>query len=142
MAPKADTPITVRMETGTPNSGRITIHAEPGNADDLRRSFDELGLPTSDIIELSVPEVLETVFQVQNVLGSAGLVAVAKAFSIWLHRNDNKDVEVIVNDKKARFKGMGEAEITRIMSEVKRERDDQWRDQFPNRFPLGPDDEL
>src|ERR1700733_10918379 len=71
MTPAADTPITVRMETGLPNTGQITIRLEPENADDLRRAFDVLGMSTSDIVELSVPEVLETVFQVQNILGSA-----------------------------------------------------------------------
>jgi hypothetical protein len=141
MAPATDSPITVRMETGQPNTGRITIHAEPENADDLRRAFEELGLSTSDTIELSVPEVLTTVFQVQNILGSAGLATFVRGLSLWLHRNDKKDVEITVNGQKFSFKGMGEAEIARIMRERQKEWDDQWREQFPDRFPPDPDDE-
>jgi hypothetical protein len=141
MTPAADTPITVRMETGLPNTGQITIRIEPENADDLRRTFDVFSLSTSDIVELSVPEVLETVFQVQNILGSAGLATLVKALSLWLHRNDKKDIDITVNGESFRFKGMGDAEITRIMRDRWKERDDQWRDQFPDRFPRDPDDE-
>jgi hypothetical protein len=141
MSPTADTPITVRMETGLPNSGRITVHTEPENADDLRRAFDVIGLSTSDIVELPVPEVLETVFQVQNILGSAGLATFVKAFSLWLRRNDKKDIDITVNGESFRFKGMGEAEISRIMHERRKEWDDQWRQQLPDRFPCDQDGE-
>lgn len=141
MAPETDIPITLRMETGQPNTGRITIHTEPENASDLRRAFDTFGLSTSDIVELSVPDVVTTVFQVQNILGSAGLATFVKALSLWLHRNDKKDIEITVNGQKFRFKGMGEAEIARIMRERQKDWDDQWREQYPDRFPPDPDDE-
>jgi hypothetical protein len=141
MTPATNTSITVRMETGQPNTGEITIHTEPENADDLRRVLDELGLSTSGAIEHSVPEVLTTVFEVHNILGSAGLLTFAKAFSIWLHRNDKKDVEITVNGEKFRFKGMGKAEITRIMRERQKDWDDKWREQFPDRFPLDSGDD-
>ena|SRR5690348_3813060 len=141
MAPEADIPVTVRMETGQPNTGRITIRTEPKNADGLRRAFNTFGLSTSDIVELSVPDLLTTVFQVQNVLGSAGLATFVKALSLWLHRNDKKDIEITVNGQKFRFKGMGEAEIARIMRERQKEWDDQWRAQYPQLFPPDPDNE-
>lgn len=135
MEPKTDIPVTVRVETGQPNTGRITIRTEPENAGDLRQAFDTFGLSTSDIVELSVPDVVATVFQVQNILGSAGLATFVKALSLWLHRNDKKDIEITVNGQKFRFKGMGEGEITRIMRERQKEWDDQWREQYPELFP-------
>lgn len=141
MASTAPTPVTVSMETGLPNSGDVTIRTGSESADDLRRAFGEFGLSTADALELSVSDVLTTVFQVQNVLGSAGLAALAKGLSTWLHRNDGKEIDVTVNGTVLRFKGMSEAEIVRIVHELRTERNGQWRSQFPDRFPPGPDDE-
>lgn len=94
MTSASDTPISVRIETGQPGTGRITVRTEPEHADYLRRSFDELGLPTTgDIVELSVPEVVTTVFEVGGILGSQ-LLVFAKALSLWCHRNDGRKIEV------------------------------------------------
>jgi hypothetical protein len=142
MASTAHAPIKVSIETGLPNSGDVTIRIGPEAVDDLRRAFGELGLPTADALEHSAPEVLTAIFEVQNVLGSAGLVALAKGLSIWLHRNDGKEIDATVNGAKLRLKGMSEAEIVRILSELRTERDGQWRSQFPDRFPPGLDEEL
>jgi hypothetical protein len=92
MASTARTSVTISMETGLPNSGDVTIRTGPESADDLRRAFGEVGLSTADALELSVPNVLTAVFQVQNVLGSAGPAALAKGLSTWLHRNDGKEI--------------------------------------------------
>ena len=142
MVSMARTPITVSIETGLPNSGDVTIRIGPESVDGLRRAFGELGLPTADVLEHSASEVLTAIFEVQNVLGSAGLVALAKGLSIWLHRNDGKEIDVTVNGVKLRLKGMSEAEIVRILSELRTERDDQWRSQFSDRFPPGLEEKL
>jgi hypothetical protein len=138
MEPEADIPITVRVETGQPNTGQITIRTEPENAGDLRQAFDTFGLSTSDIVELSVPTIVTTVFQVQNILGSAGLATFVKALSLWIHRNDKKKVEITVNGQKSQFKGMSQDEIARIIRERQKEWDDQWREQYPELYPSDP----
>jgi len=132
-------PITVRIETGLPSTGRITVRTEPEHADDLRRSFDELGLPTTgDVVELSVPEVVTTVFQVGGILGSQ-LLVFAKALSLWFHRHDGKKIEITMNDQTLRLEGMNEAQAARTIRVLRKEWDDKWREQFPDRFPPDSD---
>ena len=142
MASVTPSPLTVSMETGLPDSGDVTVRAEPEAADDLRQAFGELGLLTAGALEHSASEVLTTVFEVQNVLSTAGLTAFIKALSMWLHRNDGKEIDVTFNGTKVKAKGMSEAEFARIVRELRAERDSQWRSKFPDRFPPGRDDEL
>ena len=138
MTSASDTQITVRIETGQPGTGRITVRTEPEHADDLRRSFDDLGLPTGDIVELSVPEVVTTVFEVGGILGSQ-LLVFAKALSLWFHRHDGKKIEITVNNQTLRLEGMNQAQAARTIRTLRKEWDDKWREQFPDRFP--PDSE-
>jgi hypothetical protein len=140
MAPATDDSITVRMETGQPGTGRITVHIGPDDPNDLRRAFEEFGFSTSDIIELSIPEVLTTAFAVSGVAGSQ-LLVFAKALSLWFHRHDGKEVEITMNDQTIRIKGMSDAEIARTMGVLRREWDAKWRKQLPDRFPSDPGDE-
>ena len=123
MTPTNDTAITVRIETGQPNSGHITVHTEPENAADLRQVFNELGLSTGDIIELSVPEILTTAFAVTGI-ASSQLFIFAKALSLWFHRHDGKKIEITINDRILKLEGMSEAEATRMMRAAQQEWDD------------------
>lgn len=140
MTSASDTPITIRIETGQPGTGRITVRTEPKHADNLRRSFDELGLPTTgDIVELSVPGVATTVFEVGGILGSQ-LLVFAKALSLWSHRHDGKKIEITMNNRTLRFDGMNEAQAVRTMRALRKEWDNNWREQFPDRFPPASDE--
>jgi hypothetical protein len=140
MTPANDTAITVRMETGQPNSGHITVHTEPENAEDLRQVFNELGLSTTDdIFELSVPEILTTAFAVTGIVSSQ-LFVFAKALSLWFHRHDGKKIEITMNDRTLKLEGMSVAEATRMMHAAQQGWDDKWRDQFPDRFPFEIDE--
>jgi hypothetical protein len=140
MTSAGETPISVHIETGLPGTGRITVRTEPEHADDLRRSFDELGLPTTgDIVELSVPEVVTTVFEVGGILGSQ-LFVFAKALSLWFHRHDGKKIEITMNNQTLRLEGMNEAQAARTIRALRKEWDDKWREQFPERFPPDSDE--
>jgi hypothetical protein len=135
MTSVSDTPTTVRIETGQPGTGCITLRTEPEHADDLRRFFDDLGLPTTgDIVELSVPEVVTTVFEVEGILGSQ-LLVFAKALSLWFHRHDGKKIEITMNNQALRLEGMNEAQVARTIRALRKEGDDNWRQQYPDRFP-------
>ena len=140
MTSTSDTPITVRIETLQPGTGRVTVRTEPEHADDLRRSFDKLGLPTTgDIVELSVPEVVTTVFEVGGILGPQ-LLVFAKALSLWSHRHDGKKIEITMNNQTLRLEGMSEAQAARTIRALRKEWDDKWRDQCPDRFPPDSDE--
>ena len=140
MASTASPPIIVSIETGPPGSSDVTFRTGPEPAEELRQAFSEVGLPTADALEHSVSEALRAIFEVQNVLGSPGLYAVAKVLSTWLHRNDGKEVDITMNGTKIKMKGMSEAAVARTLSELATARDDQWRSQLPDRFPPAQDD--
>lgn len=126
------------METGPPGSDFVTVRASPEAEDDLRRVFGELGLPTSGVLEHSAAEVLSAIFDVQNVLGStAGLAVFVKGLSVWLHRNDGKEIDLTVNGKKLKVKGISEAGIARFLQA---EWGDQWRSTAWD-LPPAPGDE-
>lgn len=127
------------METGPPGSDFVTVRASPEAEDDLRRVFGELGLPTSGVLEHSAAEVLSAIFDVQNVLGStAGLAVFVKGLSVWLHRNDGKEIDLTVNGKKLKVKGISEAGIARFLQA---EWGDQWHSTARDQFPAAPGDE-
>lgn len=134
MTSASDTPISVRIETGLPGTGRITVHTQPEYADDLRQSFEELGLPTGGILELSIPEVVTVAFEVGSVLGPQ-LYLFAKALSLWSHRHDGKKIEITMNNQTLRLEGVNEAQAVRTIRALRKEWDDNWREQFPDRFP-------
>ena len=89
---------------------------------------------TDDTVELSVPEVVTTVFEVGGILGSQ-LFVFAKALSLWFHRHDGKKIEITMNNQTLKLEGMSEAQAARTIRAFRKEWDDKWCEQFPDRFP-------
>jgi hypothetical protein len=143
MASTTPAPITVSIESGLPGSGDVTIRTGPEAAEGLRQAFSEVGLATADVLEHSAHEVLTAVFEVVGGLSSVGsLNALIKGLSIWVHRNDGKEMDVEMNGTRVRLKGVSEAGMAQILGDLQAARDNQWRSQLPDRFPSRKDDEL
>jgi hypothetical protein len=127
--------IDVRIETGQPGSNRLSIHITPESAEEIAVAFEDEGAwVTRDIIELSVPELIQSALEVAGPVAATG-VMIAKILKEWWHRNDAKKVTVTFNGESLSLEGMSVEEMAQIIDKARGQWDDRWRQRLPDRFP-------
>jgi hypothetical protein len=128
-------PIEMRIETAQPGAERMTIHISAGFADEVANAFEDTGgHVTRDIIELSAPDVAQSVLEVAGPIVASG-TAIASILKQWFHRNDGRKVTLTFNGESISLEGMSINEMARIIESAHARWDNQWREQFPERFP-------
>lgn len=127
--------VDIRIETEQPGTNRLSIHITPAFAEQIAVAFEDEGAyVTRDIIELSVPEFIQSALEVAGAITASG-AAVAKVLKEWWHRNDAKKATVTFNGESISLEGMSVMEMTQIIDKAHEQWDDRWRKQFPDRFP-------
>jgi hypothetical protein len=128
--------LVVSVESGLPGDASLTVRVTQGYEAELRTALDDAGLRTSDIVELSVAEVLSTAFAVFISTGGVEQFAtVLEQFATVLKsvfsRNQHKHVEFYANGHIHSTEGMSAREIAKLLSLPKVERDQQWQQALP-----------
>lgn len=114
---------------------RLSIHITPAFAEGIATAFEDAGgQVTRDIIELSVPDVMQSVLEVAGPIAASG-AAVAGVLKQWWHRNDGKRVTATFNGESISLEGMSVEQMTQIIDTAHQRWDERWRQQFPDRFP-------
>jgi hypothetical protein len=126
----------LRVETGEPGQQSLMIHVSPDYSEGLAEALaSEPGTTVnSDIIELSVPEILTVAIEVVGPMAAVG-ATLAKVLKEWWHRNDGKRAAFTFNGEQVSLEGMSVDEMGKFMDRRRRQWDDRWRQQFPDRFP-------
>ena len=65
--------VDIRIETSQPGAERLSIHITPAFAEEIATAFEDAGgQVTRDILELSVPEVVQSVLEVAGPITASG----------------------------------------------------------------------
>ena len=129
--------VDIRIETSPPGEDRLSIHISPAHAEEIAIAFEDAGGQVDrDILEHSVPDVVQSVLEVAGPIAASG-AAVAGVLKQWWHRNDAKKVTATFNGEPISLQGMSTEQMARIIDLLHQRRDDRWRQQFPDRFPDG-----
>jgi hypothetical protein len=127
--------VDIRIETSHPGADRLTIHISPAFAEEIATAFEDAGgQVTRDILEHSIPDVVQSVLEVAGPIAASG-AAVAGVLKQWWHRNDAKKVTVTFNGESISLQGMSTEEMAQIIDLAHQRWDERWRQQFPDRFP-------
>ncbi len=127
--------VDIRIETSHPGAGRLSIHITPAFAEEIATAFEDAGgQVTRDIIELSVPDILQSALEVAGPIAASG-AAVAGVLKQWWHRNDAKRATVTFNGESISLEGMSAEQMAQIIDLAHQRWDERWRGQFPDRFP-------
>jgi hypothetical protein len=131
-----DATIRLRLETSTPGDPTFTAHVSPPEAGkDLVQELERAGFYTGELIELSVPQVIEAALHAGPALGVVGGPALAAALKFWADRNKGKKIEVDFNNQRLLIEGMSVKEVGRTIDELTSAQDALWRKQMPGRWP-------
>lgn len=136
--------VDIRIETSYPGADRLSIHITPAFEEEIATAFEDAGgQVTRDILELSVPDIVQSVLQVAGPIAGSG-AAVAQVLKQWRHRNDAKRATVTFNGESISLQGMSTEQMAEIIDLVHQRWDERWRQQFPDRFPddSGGDEEI
>lgn len=129
--------VDIRIETSQPGAERLSIHITPAFAEEIATAFEDAGgQVTRDILELSVPEVVQSVLEVAGPITASG-AAVGGVLKKWWHRNDAKRATLTFNGESLSLEGMSAEQMAQIIDLAHRRWDERWRQQFPDRFPDG-----
>jgi len=129
--------VDIRIETSQPGAERLSIHITPAFAEEIATAFEDAGgqvTRDSDILELSVPDVLQSVLQVVGPIAASG-AAVAGVLKQWWRRNDAKKATMTFNGESLSLEGMSVEQMAQIIDLAHQRWDERWRQQFPDRFP-------
>lgn len=133
--PEPPESVDIRIETSPPGADRLSIHITPAFAQEIATAFEVAGgQVTRDILELSVPDVMQSVLEVAGPIAASG-AAVAGVLKQWWHRNDAKKVTATFNGESISLQGMSTKQMAQIIDLAHQRWDDRWRQQFPDRFP-------
>lgn len=127
--------VDIRIETSYPGADRLSIHITPAFAEDITAAFEDAGgQVTRDILEHSVPDVVQSVLEVAGPIAGSG-AAVAQVLKQWWHRNDGKKATATFNGESISLQGMSTEQMAEIIDLARQRWDERWRQQFPDRFP-------
>lgn len=127
--------VDIRIETSQPGADRLSIHLTPAFAEEIATAFENAGGQVShDILEHSVPDVMQSVLEVAGPIAASG-VAIARVLKQWWHRNDAKRVTATFNGESISLEGMSTEQMAQIIDLAHQRWDKRWREQFPDRFP-------
>lgn len=127
--------VNIRIETSHPGTDRLSIHVTPAFAEEIATAFEDAGGQViRNVIELSVPKVMESVLEVTGPIAASG-AAVAGILKQWWHRNDGKRVTATFNNESISLQGMSAEQMAQIIDMAHQRWDERWRQQFPDRFP-------
>ena len=127
--------VDIRIETSPPGEDRLSIHINPAYAEEIAIAFEDAGGQVArDILEHSVPDVVQSVLEVAGPIAASG-AAVAGVLKQWWHRNDAKRVTATFNGESISLQGMSTEHMAQIIDLMHQRWDERWRQQFPDRFP-------
>lgn len=127
--------VDIRIETSPPGADRLSIHITPAFAEEIATAFEDAGgQATRDILELSVPDIVQSALEVAGPIAASG-AAVAGVLKQWWHRNDAKKVTATFNGESISLQGMSTEQMAQIIDLAHQRWDERWRQQFPDQFP-------